>query len=152
MEARQRAEEAERNLADLAEKSCRDGEETARLRKERDELCQTAMRLHNERGTTRRERDDAHRERDDTCQDHDGTRWQVTELQGEVDRERGLKLLAEKTAVGLVEISRGKTRVKTLEAEVSRRASEMDKLRAEVTRKLPTLMSLPLWGLLLILC
>jgi len=60
--------EAEERSAALQQKANQDAEVVARLRRERDELCQTIERLCSEHGTAREERDQAVQERDEARQ------------------------------------------------------------------------------------
>ena len=55
----------------LEKRASLDATAVARLRKERDELIQTAERLRSEHGAAREERDQAFRERDQACQERD---------------------------------------------------------------------------------
>jgi len=55
----------------LEKRASLDAATVARLRKERDELIQTAERLHSECGMAREECDQAVQERDQACQECD---------------------------------------------------------------------------------
>ncbi|XP_066375270.1 uncharacterized protein [Miscanthus floridulus] len=86
--------EAEERSAALQQKANLDAEVVARLRREQDELRQTAERLRLERGTAREERDKAVRERDEV-------RHGVSSLQADVGATVALRLEVESISVGL---------------------------------------------------
>jgi hypothetical protein len=92
----------------LVERVRLDAVETEWIRKERDELHQTAARL-------RQERADAHQ--------------RIKDLLGEVERERKSKIDAENVSTGLaVQVGQQWARIQTLEAEAVQQRREAQKL------------------------
>ena len=64
---------AEEKLVALEKRASLDAAAVARLRKERDELLQTAEKLRSECNVAHEERDQAFRERDQACLERDDT-------------------------------------------------------------------------------
>ncbi|XP_066347672.1 uncharacterized protein [Miscanthus floridulus] len=85
---------AEEKLATLEKRASLDAAAVARLRKERDELLQTAERHRSEHGAAREERDQA-------CQERNNAQQKVGSLQAKLGSTTTQKLEAESVSVGL---------------------------------------------------
>ena len=108
----------ERSMA-LQQRASLDAKAIARLRKERDELHQTAKRLSSERGMAREERDQAIRE-------HDEARQGVSSLWVDPGAAMARRLEAESVSIGLG------TELAEVRGILQAKSDEHDLLRAAV--------------------